>query len=193
MSEYFSLAENCELKTLPQDCGSFSCGDDDLDEFFKKDAHSFAEQLFGKSYCFVKKGDGAEIVCAFTIAHSAVKNKELPDESRSRVGKNVPMSKRRFNSYPAVLIGRLGVNADYCGKGVGTQVLDMLKDYFRNESKAACRFVVVDAYNNEKTLKFYQKNGFVFVFPNEKEEMKFSKRNKLQTRLMVFDLLSFCI
>ena len=50
--------------------------------------------------------------------------------------------------------------------------------------------MVVDAYNNDDTLRFYENNGFLFVFPEEEDEKKFLKKNALETRLMVFDLIS---
>ena len=81
-------------------------------------------------------------------------------------------------------------DVSYCRRGIGTQVLDMLKQYFRYEIKSACRFLVVDAYNNDDTLRFYENNGFLFVFPEEEDEKKFLKKNALETRLMVFDLIS---
>lgn len=56
-------------------------------------------------------------------------------------------------NYPAILIGRLGVSSEYRGKGlnIGSQILDFIKGWFRSfDNKTGCRFIVVDAYNNEK-------------------------------------------
>lgn len=105
----------------------------------------------------------------------------------------MPNAKRGIN-FPAVLIGRLGVSADYRGKGmyIGSQIIDFVKDWFRSEdNKTGCRFIVVDAYNNEKTLHFYEKNGFKLLYKTEKEERDFLELEvdeKLETRFMFFDL-----
>ena len=80
----------------------------------------------------------------------------------------------------AVLIGRLGVSSEYCGKGlnIGSQILDFLKGWFRSfDNKTGCRFIVVDAYNNEKTLHFYEKNGFNPLYKTEQEERTFLELN----------------
>ena len=190
MSNRFSLFENCDMKPFPQKCGNFSCGDSDLDDFFLNEAHNFEGQLLGKTFCFVEKEKTENIVCAFTLANASVKNKEIPDEAKKVLRKNFPRPKRARKEYPAVLLGRIGVSQKYCRRGIGTQVLDMLKQYFRYEIKSACRFLVVDAYNNDDTLRFYENNGFLFVFPEEEDEKKFLKKNALETRLMVFDLIS---
>ena len=40
--------------------------------------------------------------------------------------------------------------------------MSFIKDWFRHEdNKTGCRFIVVDAYNEEKVLRYYEKNGFV--------------------------------
>ena len=58
-------------------------------------------------------------------------------------------------SYPAIKIGRLGVQKKYSDGGahIGTQLLDYIKykclEYGIN---SACRYLVVDSYNKEKTL-----------------------------------------
>jgi hypothetical protein len=55
-----------------------------------------------------------------------------------------------------------------------------------------CRFALVDAYNDDIPLKFYQKNDFAEIFPSEDEEKKFREiadTEKLNTRLLYFDLM----
>lgn len=97
-------------------------------------------------------------------------------------------------NYPAVLIGRLGISSEYRGKGlnIGSQILDFLKGWFRSfDNKTGCRFIAVDAYNNKKTLHFYEKNGFKPLYKNEQEERSFlelAPEEPLETRFMFFDL-----
>ena len=46
-----------------------------------------------------------------------------------------------------------------------------IKDWFRHEdNKTGCRFLVVDAYNNPRTLHFYERNDFRFLHTDEVEE-----------------------
>ena len=53
---------------------SFSCGDDDLDDFFHNDASLYAEQLLGKTYYFATEENVPQIVCAFTLANDSIKD-----------------------------------------------------------------------------------------------------------------------
>jgi len=98
-----------------------------------------------------------------------------------------------MRSYPAVLIGRFGVNIILLRSGVGCEVMDFIKSWFiEPKNKTGCRFLVVDAYNEEIPIKFYSKNGFSFLFntePQEKEYLNIPENIPLKTRLMYFDLI----
>jgi len=51
---------------------------------------------------------------------------------------------------------------------------------------------VVDAYDEERPLRFYEKNHFKFLFTTEAQEREFLKLPvdmQLKTRLMYFDLI----
>lgn len=65
----------------------FSCGNEDLDGFFQDDAVSYADNLFGKSYCYVKEKGKSEIVCAFTVSNASIFTKFLPNARKKKVGK----------------------------------------------------------------------------------------------------------
>lgn len=98
-----------------------------------------------------------------------------------------------MKSYPATLIGRLGVVSKFAGKGIGTQVLDFIKSMCIIEDANKCRFVLVDAYNNPQALGLYVKNEFEYLFSTEEQEKEYYHRENhegpLNTRFMYFDLL----
>jgi len=132
---------------------SFDCNDDDLNDFFKSDSHNYTEQLLGKTYCFVLESSN-EIVCAFTLANDSIKASLLPNSRKKKVQKQIPHQKT-MKSYPAVMIGRLGVDAKFQGCGIGKQLMNFIKGWFiDNENKTGCRFIVVDAYVNEKATAY---------------------------------------
>jgi len=83
---------------------------------------------------------------------------------------------------PAVKIGRLATGEQWAGNGVGTFVINFIKAWFTEGNKTGCRFIIVDAYNNDKTISFYEKNGFTFLLTTDTKDT---------TRLMVFDLFIF--
>lgn len=103
-----------------------------------------------------------------------------------------------MKSYPAVLIGRLGVNKNFRKiegeeKSIGDQVMDFIKSWFIDKSnKTGCRFIIVDSYNNEAPLRYYNRNGFIELFSTEKQEKEYTnlpEDRDLATRLLYFDLI----
>ena len=174
-------------------CNSISCSDKYLDEFFAKDALFYDSELLGRTYAWIDLSNPTNIFAMITLANDSVKAKFITSSARNRIQRGINNAKRGMN-YPAVLIGRLGVSADYRGKGmnIGSQILNYIKGWFRSEdNKTGCRFIVVDAYNNEKTLHFYEKNGFKPLYKTEQEERAFLELNPeqpLETRFMFFDL-----
>lgn len=191
------LQDNCTLRPLTEDlsksCKPFLCADKDLCEFFAKDFIAYYNDLFGKTYCFTLDEDPSVIVCAFSISNDSIKAKHLPNKSKNKIGRKIANQKRNLKSYPAVLIGRLGVSIDFEGKGIGRELMDFIKAWFVDvNNKTGCRFIVVDSYNEERPLAYYQKNGFNPIFQDEEVEKEYSgilSEDKLQTRLLYFDLI----
>lgn len=174
-------------------CRPFSCKDQDLDDFFSKDALLYDTEQLGKTYAWLEASATRNILGMVTLANDSVKSRFIANSAKNRLQRGVTNAKRGIN-YPAVLIGRLGVSVEYRGKGfnIGSQMLDFLKDWFcSDDNKAGCRFMVVDAYNNEHTLRFYEKNGFKYLYKTEQEERDFLELEAgepLETRFMFFDL-----
>lgn len=173
----------------------FSCGNADLDDFFFQDSFDYASSLFGKSYCFyIEQDSSIEIICAFTVSNASIFTNRLPNARKKKIGEEVPFPKRDL-IYPAVLIGRLGVNIKYqhTNERIGTYLLDFIKFWFTEpDNKTGCRYLVVDAYNTELPLVFYQKNGFKQLFSTEAQEREYrniTTSDSLVTRLMFFDLI----
>lgn len=191
-----TLLEDCVMMKYDKDvanlCPMFSCGESDLDDFFKNDAQKYAEELMGKTYCWITESKPHQIVAIVTLANDSIKTTFLEKSSRNKLNRTIVNSKRG-RSYPATLIGRLGVNTKYQGSHIGHQVIEFLKDWFKDdENKTGCRFLVVDAYNNDRTLHFYESNSFKYLHASKDEERRYYKLDQesdLQTRLMFLDLI----
>jgi predicted GNAT family N-acyltransferase len=189
------LSDKCFLSIFDENtknlCQPFECGDKDLDDFFKDDALNYNNQLLGKTFCFKLKSDSSFIVCAFTLSTSSIEAKRLPNSRKKKLTENLPHEKS-LSSYPAILIGRLGVNQLLKGQGVGKELINnVIKPMFRN-FQIGCRYLTVDAYNTPQTLKFYEATGFKLFFSTEqqeKEHIGMPENIELKTRLMFFDLL----
>lgn len=188
------LADKCTFRLLTREliatCKPFSCGYDDLDEYFLKDSPLWADQMYGKTYCFVLKDDPKTIVCAFSLSNETIRVDLLPNSQKKRFLKEIPKEKR-MRRYPAVLIGRLGVDTQFANNGIGTELMQILKFWFvEPDNKAAVRYLAVDALNNSRTLNYYEKNGFAYLFKDEEQEAISSKlKQPLKTRYMYFDLI----
>ena len=147
----------------------FDCGDPDLNEFLLKDSFSYQKQLLGVTYLF-RHVENKEIIAYFTVLNDGIK-------ATNRLNRKIPNNKRH-SKIPAVKIGRLAVCKTYQRENMGSHLLDFIKYWFTFNNKTGCRFLLADAYNNPKTLKFYQTNGFSFLTDDRTNE----------TRAMKFDL-----
>lgn len=171
----------------------FLCGDDDLDDFFRYDVFLYEAELLGKTYCWINKSNQHEIVAIATLSYDGIKTYTLDNTSKNSFQRKIPQQKRH-RSYPAVLIGRLGVNKNFQRQGlnVGSQLMDALKYWFVDENnKAACRYMLVDAYNTPSTIHYYQKNGFKPLYRTElgeKYAFGITKEESLKSRIFFFDL-----
>lgn len=201
------LEENCVLDVLTEgilsECRPFTCGDDDMDEFFQKDALAYTRYRMGKSYCFRMKDDAETIVACFTVSNDSIRIYDLPSSRRNAMWK-ITNREKMLTRYPGVLVGRLAVASQFSGKGIGSEVLDFIRMWFLDDAnKTGCRFAIVDAKNETGVLRFYEKNNFKPLFSREIDEDLYTKPpkddeereerlkhpRKLRTRLMFCDLL----
>ena len=203
MSTYtYDINERCvitrlteELSQLPFSCGNTD-GDRDLEEFFHTQALMFAKEKLGQTYCVINnEGEEAEIVAFFTVSNDSIKTTFIPKKAVNKIERKIP-GRKHLHTYPAVLIGRLGVNQKYQGHNyfIGQQIINYIKIWFTDDdNKTGCRFLVVDAYNKEKVLSFYERNKFKFLYADEATEKKEQhiedKNEQLNTRHMFLDLL----
>lgn len=161
--------------------GDFTCGDADLDEFYRRDSIKGAQQLLAVSYAVVNRG--GKTVAFFSLSNDSIKKDLLPTKSAfKRLVKSIPFEKR-YASMPAAKIGRFGVDLSFGRRGLGGDILTFLKYWFANDNKTGCRFLLVDAYNTDEVVGFYRKNGFRFL-AGEQDTNE-------DTRIMYFDLIGF--
>lgn len=195
---YRELIENYQLETVTEQrlaaCEPFSCGNDDLDDFFINSAVIYNNYLLGKTYQFRSINEPDVIACTFTLSNDSIRiTNKFHDDYKDRFLNDTNLSEKGLRRYPAVLIGRFGTNVKFAGKGVGSAVMHFIKTWMYAESLTGCRFLIVDAYNIPSTIHFYQKNGFRFLIDDEKLEAKYMGigvgRLPLHTRLMYYDLM----
>lgn len=124
---------------------NFDCGDEDLNEFLLKDSFDNINNKLSIIFlCYFQK----ELVGFFTLSADSIKiNNKL---------------KINYRTYPAVKIGRFAVSKDYQNQSIGSLMINWIIGFCRYLSNyVGIRFLSVDAYNNEKTIRFYENNLFV--------------------------------
>jgi len=149
-----------------------------LTEFFTNDSSSYMRQLLAVTYTFE---NDTEVVVYFSVSNDRISREQAKTKGKIRkLQKDIPGEKHR-DAYPAVKVGRLAVHESYERQGIGSDVLDFIKNFFTLKNKTGCRFITVDAINELLTIKFYEKNGFSPLTEEDKDE---------RTRLMFYDLFN---
>jgi hypothetical protein len=111
-----------------------------------------AETIF---YCH--KISGA-VVCACSLSASSIKTADLP----ANRGRKVKPKQKSLKLYPGILIGRLGVSKEFNGQGVGSQFMDIIKNFCVINFSSYARFLLVDTLQQiESHLLMRHYDGFL--------------------------------
>jgi Acetyltransferase (GNAT) family len=156
---------------------SFDCSDNDLNDFLFNDSKIYAEKLLAVTYLLETD---QETLAFFSLLNdkvtieNATSNRRWFKAMKTKTGSS-------SKSHPAMKIGRLGVSKTAHGLGIGTTIMNYIKQLFITNNRTGCRFITVDAYSNVNSLNFYvNKNGFSFMTELDKND---------RTRLLIFDLM----
>lgn len=154
----------------------FDCGDCDLNEYFKEDAVAHKEELLTETYQIQETTTELPFpIGLVSLCNDAVQRKAVKDHD---LYKDLP-EKKRYPAYPSVKIARLGIHKDFQGHDIGSHMINLIKKMFISDNRTGCRLITVDAYNNDRVIRFYQKNDFQCF--NNKDKNR-------ATRAMFFDL-----
>ncbi len=163
------------------DISNFNCGDDDLNDYFHNDCAKYKAELLTKTYCFHTEQD-ADIIALVDFCNDSLARQAIDKPNLRQIHHN----KRGYRVYPAVKITRLGVDEFMQGSGIGSILLQLIKEFFTTDNRSGCRFITVDAYR--EAVPFYQKNGFMLAKLEEDEEDRHSS-----TLPLFFDLKRFVV
>ena len=188
------LEKDCEMLVLSKEdvISGFDCSNADLNDFFNHDALEYKRQMLSRTCFFHCKSSGL-VVCAFSFSAGSIKTTDLPSSRRKKVKEYIPREKS-LKSYPAILIGRLGVASEFNRQGVGSQLIDAIKTFCLDQFPDFVRFLLVDAYNEPAVIRFYQKNDFMSVFSTEEQEKEAYRQplsESLRTRYMFYDMIQW--
>ena len=141
-----------ELLASHHERSRFRCGVDALDRYLQQQAGQDARRRVASPYVLVQSSE--RVVAGFyTLANAGLKATDLPPE----LAKKLP----RYPQIPATLLGRLAVDLDHRGHGLGEfLLLDALRRSLHSSEITAAYAVVVDA-KDDSAANFYRKYGFI--------------------------------
>lgn len=138
-----------ELLGPQHDRTRFCSGSAPLDSYFQQQVSQDARRRV--TTCFVAINKDQHIAGFYTLASTSIVLTDLPHA----IGKKLP----RYPSVPAVRMGRLAVDQNFKGKGLGGALLaDALARASRSEIAAFA--LVVDA-KDRIASQFYLHHGFI--------------------------------
>lgn len=160
----------------------FDCGDDDLNEFLFQKAKRYKQEYLATTFIIESP--------TRTVAYYSIFNDSLNFEEQSFASKSafkrflkdlVTHPKRHLKSFPALKIGRLGIDNTFKGKGIGKMLVhNIINESLELNNKQACKLITVDAY--AQSLNFYTSLGFEFLTVRDINN---------DTRQMFFNLSTF--
>lgn len=140
----------------------FDCGISDLNEFLLSTSSStsnatlYEKERLAVTYV-VEDNDSHQLLAYFSLLHDKIERDFADSRIWNQLSRKIPNAKRR-SSYPAIKIGRLAVNRQVQGAGIGGYILDFIKAWYYEAPKAGCRFITVDALKTAEA--FYTKCQF---------------------------------
>ena len=136
---------------------NFKCSEDSLDNYLRQQVGQDIKRKLATVFVLVNLPD-KNIIGYYTLSAYTLELKTLDE----KISKRLP----RYPLLPATLIGRLAVDANYQGQGLGEFLLiDAFKKILVSSETIASFAVVVDAIN-QQAVKFYQKYGFQPLLKN---------------------------
>jgi ribosomal protein S18 acetylase RimI-like enzyme len=128
----------------------FSCGEPALDSYLRRQASQDIRRRVAQ--VFVALGGTPETIAGYySLSAASFERDELPP----------PLAKRLPHyPVPAAILGRLAVDREQQGRGLGeTLLLDALRRVVRASAILAVYAMVVDA-KNDRAVAFYERYGF---------------------------------
>jgi GNAT superfamily N-acetyltransferase len=146
--EYLYLNELHEIPKL--DFTEYDGSDPlEIHKFYYNDLRRYQESKLGATRIVRYRG---KLVGYFTVSMNAIELEKL--------GKDEKVKGATPKKYPAMLIGRMGVDKKYRGQGIGSEICLFCRGLAIETSReVACRYVML--HTTEDKVSFYRRSGFV--------------------------------
>jgi GNAT superfamily N-acetyltransferase len=149
-----------ELLDKKHNRNDFDCGKELLNNYIKNQAGQDIRRKLSVCFVFSEKETNC-IQGYYTLSNNSIPVGSFPEPIR----KKLPQS---YNSIPTTLLGRLAIDKNLQGKGLGKILLiDALKRSYEISKEIGSFAVVVDPIDREAEL-FYEKYDFIKLPDSEK-------------------------
>jgi ribosomal protein S18 acetylase RimI-like enzyme len=134
------------------DAASFRCGQPLLDEYIRRYASQDVRRNVARVFMATPEDEPHQLAGFFTLSAGSVSCSDLPEQ----LAKKLPLY-----PVPVALIGRLAVDIDFQGKGLGSILLaDACQKVAHASATLAVAGIVVDA-KDAAAAAFYRHFGFL--------------------------------
>lgn len=128
----------------------FDCGKEPLNNYIQRNATKDVKN--GTCTCFIINNDAEEVIGYYTLSTESIPIEDAPTEFQKKI---------KYQYVPVILLGRLAIDKNHFGKGLGKLLLvNSLKrslDVATNHVGAVA--VIVDPID-EEAKQYYLKYGF---------------------------------
>ena len=127
----------------------FRCGEEALDRYFQAQVTQDIRRRITNCFLVIEAVTG-QIAAYYTLSAASVPLIDLPPETIKRLP--------RYPTLPAVRIGRLAVDENFQGRGLGAAML--MNAVHRTLQDAAAAFALLVDAKNDRAVGFYEHHGF---------------------------------
>lgn len=132
---------------------AFSSGEESLDQYFRNQAGQDTRRKANGVFVLTARTNNAQVLGYYTLCASALTPGDVPEPVR----RYLP----RYPLVSATLLGRLAVQRNFQGQGLGALLLvDCVKRAFVSADTVGSSMLVVDVLN-DAAVAFYLKQGFI--------------------------------
>lgn len=139
----------------------FSCEKPMLDNYLHRQASQDVKRKLSVCFVLLDKSDSQIIQGYYTLSNNSIPLELIPVSFKKKLPKS-------YTSIPTILLGRLAIDSNYQGHGIGKVLLiDALKRCFLLSKSIGSYAVIVDPLDTEAE-SFYIKYGFIML-PDSKK------------------------
>lgn len=145
--------------------GLFTCGDLQMDKWFRDRALSYVEESLAKVHVLRRaENDDGTVVGFFTLSATELQTQRIPKKSRFVSYHNSNITSN-ISKHPALLLGKFAVNDSYQRLGISSLLmLEVYKNFYHVGESIGAKFLLVELREEEdkKNLSNYYRNEFGF-------------------------------